>query len=212
MSQTLYYSPGSCSLAPHIVLEEIGAPYALSLVSTSDGATRMPAHLRLNPKGRVPVLVTGEAVLTEAPAILLHLAISNPTADLLPNVSDGLVRSIEWFNWLSGSVHAVAIRQVWRPESFAQDPSHHRGIVAMGKTNLASAFSLIEARMKGATWAVGSRYSTVDPYLLVFYRWGNRIGLDMRHRYKAWTQHTLRLLDRSAVGRALEQERISVWE
>lgn len=212
MSPTLYYSPGSCSLAPHIVLEEVGLPYALSLASTSDGTTQTSAYLRLNPKGRVPVLVTGDAVLTEAPAILLHLAISNPTTNLFPDTADGLARSIEWFNWLSGSVHAVAIRQIWRPASFSGDPSHHNDIIAMGKSNLEAAFALIEARMSSCIWAVGTSYTTVDPYLLVFYRWGNRIGFDMRTRYTAWTRHTLRVLDRPAVARALDQEAISVWD
>lgn len=212
MRPTLYYSPGSCSLAPHIVLEEVGLPYALSLASTSDGTTQTSAYLRLNPKGRVPVLVTGDAVLTEAPAILLHLAISNPTTNLFPDTADGLARSIEWFNWLSGSVHSVAIRQIWRPASFSGDPSHHNDIIAMGKTSLGAAFALIETRMTGCTWAVGTRYTTVDPYLLVFYRWGNRIGFNMRRDYSAWTQHALRVLERPAVARALEQEGISVWE
>jgi glutathione S-transferase len=88
MTHTLYYSPGSCSLAPHIVLEEIGLPYSLSLASTSDGTTRSEAFRRLNPKGRVPVLVSGDFVLTEAPAILLHLALSNPSAGLVPASTD----------------------------------------------------------------------------------------------------------------------------
>ena len=132
---TLYFSPGACSLAPHIVLEEIGLPFELSHSSTSDGSTHTPEYLRMNPKGRVPVLVTGNSVLTEAPAILLHLAISNPDQKLLSGIPDGLVRSIEWFNWLSGTVHAVAIRQVWRPESFTDTRAQHEDIVAKGKKN-----------------------------------------------------------------------------
>lgn len=212
MKQTLYYSPGACSLAPHIALEEIGLPFSLVLVSTANGVTRTPEHLRLNPKGRVPVLVTGDSVLTEVPAILVHLAMSHADAALLPSVQEGLVRSLEWFNWLSGSVHAVAIRQVWRPETFTQDHAQHEGIIAKGKENLASSFVLIEERLKQSAWAVGDRYSAVDAYLLVFYRWGNRIGLDMRGQYKAWTGHTLRVLERPAVARALSSEEISVWQ
>jgi len=60
------------------VLEEIGLPFSLSFVSTADGSTRTPEYLGLNPKGRVPVLITGDFVLTELPAILLHLAIAHP--------------------------------------------------------------------------------------------------------------------------------------
>jgi glutathione S-transferase len=212
MTSTLYYSPGACSLAPHIVLEEIGLPFSLSLVSTADGGTRTPEHLRLNPKGRVPVLVSGDSVLTEAPAILVHLALSHPDAALLADSQEGLVRSLEWFNWLSGSVHAVAVRQVWRPETFTQDPAQQDAIIAKGKENLAAAFALIEERMKHAAWAVGDRYSAVDAYLLVFYRWGNRMGVDMRSLYTAWTAQALRTLDRPAVRRALSSEGISVWK
>ena len=91
---TLHYSPGACSLAPHILLEEIGHPFTLKLVSSSDGSTRRPEYLKLNPKGRVPVLTCKDFALTEAPAILLHLAMSNPQAGLLSSEPDGLARSI----------------------------------------------------------------------------------------------------------------------
>jgi glutathione S-transferase len=212
MKPTLYYSPGACSLAPHIVLEEIGLPFSLSRVSTVDGGTRTLEHLQLNPKGRVPVLVTGNSVLTEALAILVHLALAHPDAALLPGTQEGLVRSLEWFNWLSGSVHAVAVRQVWRPETFTQDPAQHEPIIAMGKESLSAAFALIEERMKQTDWAVSGSYSIVDAYLLVFYRWGNRMGFGMREKYPAWTRHTLRVLERPAVTQALSREEISVWQ
>jgi glutathione S-transferase len=101
---------------------------------------------------------------------------------------------------------------VWRPEYFTRDKSQHESIIAMGKENLASAFALIDTRLARSAWGVGTEYSTVDPYLLVFYRWGNRIGFCMRDLYRSWTQHALRVLDRPAVGRALMQEGISVWE
>lgn len=212
MPSTLHYSPGACSLAVHIVLEEIGLPFQLVHTSTADGSTRSPEHLKLNPKGRVPVLVTGDSVLTEAPAILVHLAMQHPDQKLLANTPDGLVRSMEWFNWLSGAVHAVAIRQVWRSESFTDVPAQHEDIVAKGKKNLADAFAHIETRLAKADWAVGPHYSVVDPYLLVFFRWGNRIGFDMRGQYTAWTNHALRVAERPATARALTTEGISVWQ
>jgi glutathione S-transferase len=211
MIPTLYFSPGACSLAPHIVLEEIGMPFHLSYASTSDGSTRTPEYLQLNPKGRVPVLVAGSSVFTEAPAILFHLATSNQDRGLLDGTSEGLVRSIEWFNWLSGTVHAVAIRQVWRPESFTDVLAQHEDVVAKGKKNLADAFAQIESRLSKTYWAVGESYSIVDPYLLVFYRWGNRIGFDMRSQYQSWTKHSLQILERPATIRALTREDVSVW-
>jgi glutathione S-transferase len=208
---TLHYSPGACSLGPHILLEEIGLPFTLKLVSTSDGSTRRPEHLKLNPKGRVPVLTCKDFVLTEAPAILLHLAMSHPQAGLMPSEPDGLARALEWFNWLSGTVHSIAIRQVWRPETFTVDASQHVGIVEKGKENLDSAFAMINDRLSTTHWAVAGSYSCVDPFVLVFYRWGNRMGFNMSERYPAWTQHTLRVMARGAVMRALAKEEISVW-
>jgi glutathione S-transferase len=212
MTTTLYHSPGSCSLAAHIVLEEIGKPFSLAFVSSSDGSTSSPEHLRLNPKGRIPVLTVDEAIYTELPAILFQLALSSPTSGLVPEAPEELVRCMEWFNWLSGTVHAVAIRLVWRPENFTRDPQQHNGVIAIGKGNLADAFQFIETRMTHTDWAVGNRYSIVDPFLIVIFRWGNRIGFDMRERYPSWTRHTMRILERPAVVRALATEKVSVWK
>jgi glutathione S-transferase len=204
----LYYSPGACSLAPHIVLEELGDPYAIELVSIPEGKTSSPEFLRINPKGRVPVLSIDGAVLTEAPAILIYLAQSRPDAGLLPASILEFARCIEWFNWISGTVHAMSIAQVWRPHRFIDDMTVHPDISAKGKRNLTDAYNSIEAKLSGKVWAVGERYSIVDPYLLVFYRWGNRIGIPMKDRYPNWTQHTDRLLIRPAVSKIVEREGI----
>lgn len=211
MTPLLYYSPGACSLAAHIILEEIGLPYSLALTSTSDGSTSSEAYLRLNPKGRVPVLVTGESVLTEAPAILVHLALSHPHSKLLAATNEGLVRTLEWFNWLSGTVHSVAIRQVRRPQSFTADPTQHAAVIAMGHEGLRTAFAMIETRLQGLTWAIESNYSVLDAFLLVFHRWGHSIGYDMATDYPTWTEHARRVLARPAVARALAQENIVHW-
>jgi len=208
---TLHAAPGSCSFAPHIVLEEIGKPYSLALMSPGHPETKTEAFHRLNPKGRIPVLTADDFTLTEAPAILLHLGLTNPDAQLLATDGDGVVRSIEWFNWLSGTVHAVAVRMIWRPDYFLPDESVHAPLVTRGREHLLSAFALIESRLNGRLWALGDRYSVVDPYLLVFYRWGNRMAVDMQNDYPAWTAHARRLEEREAVRRAMSQEKISLW-
>jgi glutathione S-transferase len=209
---SLYYAPGACSLAPHILLEETREPYALIPVSTDKGETRTDAFRRVNPKGRVPVLVQGDFVLTEAPAILLHIAAIAPACGFFPRPHIDLVRAIEWSNWLSGTVHAVAVRMIWRPADFAEDVSDHGRVVAKGHEHLASAFAHIESRLTGRDWAVGNEYSIIDPYLLVFYRWGNRMKFNMREKHPQWTKHAIRMLARPAVQRAFTQEGISAWE
>jgi glutathione S-transferase len=208
----LYYSPGSCSLAVHIVLEEIGKPYRLEPVITDKGEAKKPEFRRLNPKGRIPVLVEGAAVLTEAPAILMHLALSNPATGLAPAGQEEFFRRLEWFNWLSGTVHAVAVRQIWRPEYFTDDPAQHEAIMAKGHEHLREAHQLIEQRLASKTWAMPSGYTVLDPYLLVFYRWGNRMKLPMPTLCPAWTTHARMVLERAAVQRALAREEISVWK
>jgi glutathione S-transferase len=207
----LYYSPGSCSLAVHIVLEEIGNPFRLEPVITDKGETRAPQFRRLNPKGRVPVLTKGDVTWTEAPAILMHLALSNPTRGLAPQGHDELIRTLEWFNWLSGTVHAVAIRQIWRPEYFSDYAAHHEAIIARGHVHLREAHLLIEERLASRIWAMQSGYTVLDPYLLVFYRWGNRMKLPMPTLFPHWTEHAKRALERDAVQRVLAREGISIW-
>lgn len=212
MHYTLHAAPGASSFAPHILLEELGQPYSLALMSSGHPETKTEDFRRLNPKGRIPVLTAEGFVLTEAPAILLHLALTNPRAGLLSASADTIPRSVEWFNWLSGTVHAVAVRMIWRTDYFSSDEDAFPTLVEKGKEHLATAFALIEDRLTGRAWAVGERYSPVDPYLLVFYRWGNRMHIDMRDRYPAWTAHALRLEARDAVQRAIGQEGISLWE
>ena len=213
MAIILYASPGASSLAPHIVLQEIGAPFELALVvHHGEGAdTHKLAFQKMNPKGRVPVLTDGEFVLTESAAIIVFLASQHQEAGLMPQGPDGFVRAIEWFNWLSSAVHAVAVRMVWRADFFSGDPAAHPAIVSKGHEHLAHAHSLIEQRLQGRDYAVGNAYSIVDPYLLVYYRWGNRMQLDMAGRFPAWTAHARRLETRPAVQRALAAEQISLW-
>lgn len=209
----LYWSPGACSLAPHVLLEELGAPYELELVSIAEGKTRSSEYLAINPKGRVPVLRTDEGeLLTEVPAISWYLAQSHTSPSLFPHgLLDG-ARCLEWFNWLSGTVHAMAFGQLWRPQRFVEDEALFPPLVAKGRENVVDNFRFVETRMQGRHWAVGHAYTVADPYLLVFYRWGNRIGLDMTADYPAWSRHARRLLERPAVQRALGQEGISVME
>jgi glutathione S-transferase len=147
MHYTLHAAPGSCAFAPHIVLEEIGKPYTLALMSNGHPETRTEEFRRLNPKGRIPVLTADGFVLTEAAAILLHLGLTNPDANLLSSDAEHIVRAVEWFNWLSGSVHAVAVRMIWRPDYFLPDETLFPPLVEKGKGHLASAFALVEENL-----------------------------------------------------------------
>ena len=209
----LYYSPGACSLAPHIVLEEQGTPYQLELVSIAEGKTRTPEYLAINPKGRVPVLVTEEGeTLTELPAICWYLAQQSGHPALFPHDKLAGARVMEWCNWLSGTLHAMTFGQIWRPQRFLTDENLYPKLQAKGRADVLEHYAMIESRLTGRSWAVGNAYTYVDPYLTVFFRWGNRIGLDMRTGYPAWAAHAERVAARPAAQRAMQQEGVGIWD
>lgn len=216
---TLYYSPGACSMAPHIVLEEIGAPFRAEHISAFGGKeTNTETYGRINPKRRVPVLhpVPGRMggapdALTEASAILLYLARTHPALKMLPDDPAGEARCLEWLNWLSSAVHAISYGQLWRPQRYVEHERDFPAVVAKGHANVRDQYAYIESLLAdGRDWAVPSGYSIVDPYLLVFYHWGERIELAMGTDYPAWTRLTARLLQRPAVQRVLAREGIPI--
>lgn len=220
-----YYSPGTCSLAPHIVLEEIGEPYELELISASgprEGEmTSKPEWKAINPKARVPALLgipgrIGGAVniLTEVPAILVYLARTNPAAKLFPSDPAAEARCIEWMSWLSSNVHSMAFAQMWRVQRFTADEEGFVAVRNRGRENVAECFAYIEKLLAdGRGWAIPEGYTVVDAYLLVFYYWGRcRVRLDMGTLCPAWTRLTELVVERPAVQRALKIEGITIFE
>jgi glutathione S-transferase len=209
-------------MAAHVILEEIGVPFELELVSSRgerEGAMTATAAWRaINPKGRIPALLgvpgsMGGApmLLTEVPAILMFLALQHPAAQLLPKDPAPLSRCLEWMNWLSGNVHAMSFGQIWRAQRFSSDESALDGIRSHGKRNLQDQFAYVESVLAdGRYWAIPEGYTIVDPYLLVFFRWGQRVGLAMRDTYRHWAAITDRVLARPAVQRVLQKEGVII--
>lgn len=211
----LYYSPGACSLAAHIAFEELGVACEPIRVVIAEGQNQTAEYLAINPRGRVPALVIREGgreqVLTELSAILIYLAQTYPAAGLLP-LDDTLpfVRMVEWMSWLGSSMHAGGVRTVLRPDRFISDPAAAEAVKTRGTENVRIGFADIESRLHGRTWALGEHYSMVDAYLLVFFRWGNRIGLPMRTDYPHYTRIMDAVRARPAVQRAIAHEGIQI--
>lgn len=208
---TLYWSPGACSLAVHIALEEAGFPYESVRVPLADGANLKPEYLAVNPRSRVPALKIENNVLTEVPAILLWLATRHPQAGVLPGGPEGLARAMEWMSWLTSAVHAGAFGAVFRPARFVADAALYDAVAAKARERVQEAFADIEQRIGDGPWLLGNRYCAVDGYLLVFHRWGDRIGMDVRGLYPGWAAHAQRVVARPAVQHTLNQEEIVVW-
>jgi len=207
----LYYAPGACSLAPHIVLEEVGARFELSRVDLAANQQNSAEFLRVNPKARVPALSEGDWVLTEAPAILRYIAARHPAAGLWPWDPREEARCAEWLNWLSSTVHAAA-GFVRRAARYASDPRAVEDVADTGRKTCRAVWQTVESRIGQGPWAIGDRYSVADPYLLVYWTWGRSplLGYDMAHDFPQWTAHARRLAARPAVRRAFASEGLAL--
>jgi len=208
---TLYYSPGACSLAPHILLEEIGAEFEARRLNLAEGEHKKLPYLAINPHARVPTLVEGEFVLTETPAILSYLGHRFAETGLLPLTDlHRLARCEQLLAFFSSSIH-VAVAQIWRTTRYVDDPAAYEAVRAGGRRALHSYFAELETMLEAQDWLVGGRFSVADLYPLVFYRWGLRLNEDMA-RFPAWTAHASRLLERDGVRRAIEDEGLQAAE
>jgi glutathione S-transferase len=200
----LYYSPGACSLVPHVALAEAGAEFEAVRVVLADGEHRKLEFLAINPHARVPVLGTERGVITENVAILNFIADEFRAAGSVPRGDAyAAARCNELLAWFASSVH-IAFAQIWRGERFTQDESLRPAIEAGGRKALEQQFAEIDS-LCGTDWLVRGQYSAADNYALTFFRWGKRIGFDMAG-YAAWAALVERVLARPAVQRALDRE------
>ncbi len=203
----LYYSPGACSLAPHIVLEEVGAGYELGRVDLAANQQNSAEYLRINPKARVPTLADGDWVLTECPAILRYIASRHPAVGLWPWDSREEARCAEWLAWISTTIH-VAYAHVRRAARYASDPRAVEDVATTAKNTCRELWHAVDRQIGRGPWAIGERHSVADPYLLVYWTWGGgpTLGFDMARDFPNWTAHARRLAERPAVQRAFAGE------
>lgn len=171
---TLYYNPGSCSLASHAALEEAGLDYCLEKVDLSIGANEHADYRARNPWGRVPALEIDGAILTENVAILSYIADRVPERRLLPPAGSLLrVRALEWLALLSSTVH-IAFRPIFRPNRLAESEEAQRDVTTLGLKSLNRTLTLVEQRLGAGPYALGDTISVCDLYLFVFALWSRR--------------------------------------
>ena len=210
MSLKLFYSPGACSLVPHIALREAGAEFEPVRVMLAEGAHRTPEYLAINPHARVPALATDKGIITENVAILSFIADSYGADGSVPR-GDALVtaRCNELLGWFASSVH-IAFAGVWRAERFTSDESAWPAVQQGGREAVARYFDEIDS-LCGPGWVVGDRFTGADSYLATFYRWGRRIGMDMA-AYPRFGALVARALERPGVSGAIAAEGLGLQE
>lgn len=204
----LYYAPGACSLASHIALEESGLPYETERLILANGDQRKPEYLKLNPRGRVPTLVVDGQVLTENAAILIYIGGGYPKAGLWPKRTWEQAQAASTLVWLSNSVHP-AYGHYLRPQRYVDGEDHQEAVKAKGRTVFEDYLREIDGMLEGRKWLMGTDFTVVDGYLLVFYRWGNRAGLPVKS-LKNYTRAVEELMGRPAVSKVMADEGITL--
>jgi glutathione S-transferase len=198
----LYYFPGACALASHIVLEWIGAPY--ETVRMSLESIKQPDYLALNPGGTVPLLLHDAFSLTETVAILGYLADLHPAARLL---GDGSVRGraevTRWLAFLNSDVHK-AFKPIFVPRRYLPDDALAPDLAATARRYVRAYFERIDAHLEGRDWLVDQR-SVADPYLFVMLRWTERTHVDLRGLERL-VRFSERMQGDPGVQAALQQE------
>ena len=202
---TLYYAPGACSMAPHIVMEESGEKYTPRRMDLSKGEQRTPEYMKIHPLGRVPALLLDDgSPLTENTAILPCLG---KRFGLWPKDPVEEARALSVIGFFAATVHP-ANGHIGRTERYTDEKAAFPGIQAKAKQSYAEYMKQIDAMYAGREWLSGG-YSVLDPYAFIFYFWHARRGEPARE-LKSYTAAVERMLKRPAVQRVIADEGVKL--
>ena len=203
---TLYYAPGTCALATHLALEYAGIPYEAVRLNFKEQQQRSAEYLRINPKGRVPALVTEHGALTETPALLQYVAQTWPQARLAPLDDPFLLAKMNEFNsYLCSTVH-VAHAHGARGYRWADDAEAIESMKNKVAQNMGECFELIETQLLKGPWVLGERFSTSDLYLYTLTRWLQGDKVDVQ-RFPKVADHFARMEAQPQVQKVLAAQR-----
>ena len=170
------------------------------------GDNLTPAYLKMNPKGRVPLVVSERGNLTESPAILAWICQTWPQANLAPQGDPWALAQVNSFNnYLSGTVHGLAFAGVFRSARFADGEAAQAAVKAKALHSVKEAFNLIESKISADGWVHGQAYTTSDAYLAVLFGWLPFVGESVG-AFPKLSAHRARVLARPAVQRAIAVE------
>ena len=201
----LYYSPGSCALASHIALQEAGAAYTAERIDFKSSQQTSPEYLAINPKGRVPALVTDRGILTETPAVLAFIAQSFPQAKLAPLEDSFAFAQAQAFNsYLCSTVH-VAHAHRGRAYRWANEEASFADMKRKVPETMGACFALIERNMLRGPWVMGDAYTICDPYLFTVAQWLEGDGVDVS-AFPRVIDHRKRVAERPAVRQVMADQ------
>ncbi len=200
---TLFFGPNTCALASLIAMHESGLEFELRILNMKGLEQRSPEYLAVNPKGRVPALVTDKGILTETPAILAYIAQQVPEKNLAPLNDPFAFAQMQSFNsYLCSTVH-VAHAHRMRGSRWADETTSHEDMRRKVPGNIAECFRLIEGEMLKSPWVMGEQYTVADPYLFTISNWLEIDGVDIAD-FPRVHDHFNRMMERPAVATAMK--------
>lgn len=202
MKPRFYFAPLTCALASHIVLEHLGIDHEPVRLDFKANQQQSPEFLAINPKGRVPALVTERGVITETPALLLYLAQQRPHSGLAPLDDPFALAELQAVNsWFCSTVH---VAHAHRPRGYrwADDEAAQQAMKAKVPQNMHDCFDWIERELLRGPWMMGDAFTVADPYLFTLAGWLQGDGVDIE-RFPRVADHRRRMLAMPAVQRTL---------
>jgi glutathione S-transferase len=177
---TLYYARGTCALATHLALEIAGADYQAVRLDFAQQQQRSPEYLKINPKGRVPALVTPQGVLTETPALLQYVAQTHPKAALAPLDDAFALAKVNEFNSYLCSTVDVNHAHRGRGYRWTDDAAAQEALKAKVPQNMGECFEYIETQLLRGPWVFGETLTVSDLYLFTISQWLEGDGVDVK--------------------------------
>lgn len=195
----LYFSPGACSLAPHLLLHESGLPFTSTQVNLRDKTYDGGDFRKINPKGYVPTLeLDNKEILTENAVILQYIADQKPAARLIP--AHGTLeryRSLETLHFIATEIHKTF--------SPLYDPTYPEEMQKKNKEKIALRFDQLNTMIDKDHFAMGKDYGVVDPYLFTMMTWAQRMKFEVS-RWPRLLAHYERVRNRPATAETLKKE------
>lgn len=198
----LYYAKGTAALAPHILLEEIGKDYEATFVDFTKAEQTSPEFLKLNPKGRVPALITPKGILTETPTILAYLANTNTNLSLAPTDPFEFATAQSFNDYVNSTVHVMHAHGK-RGFRWADDIAAQESMKAKLTENMAECARIIETHYLTGPFVLGDNFSICDPYLYLVTRWLIDDGLTL-DAYPKIIQHRDLMNQRASVATVIK--------
>lgn len=206
----LHYYPSTASMIPHLVLEELGAPFELVLVDRATDAHKSSAYLQLNPNGLLPALTDGDLVLYETAAICLHLCDAFPDKQMAPELgTHARAHFYKWLMWLTNTMQASLIvyfyPERWVTEGNAAGAAE---VKAQAQKKVSALLDQLDAELArhGGPWFMGQAFTALDPYVFSLCRWTRNFSVRPARSLPHLGPYLQRVLERPATQRVMARE------